>query len=486
MSSKKRFGLRITRSAISRRLDAESYAYGTAVPNGHPQGTRIAFIIGFLTLILISTQLSNAQSLKQLPKFTGRYIAAISDGDFLASTYGDAKLPALGVSDHLSILTLPLNGKQETIAQINASNSVTGAPYALALSPDSQTAFVVETLKPIPVGATRREQLPPGNQLVAIDLSNPRRPVVCSRMAVAPKPETVHVHPNGDLLAISTQTPDKEIILIPFQDDQIGQPIEFSLRQLGIQPDSERFQNGLYVSQVQWHPSGHYLAVNLDYRDEIAFYEVNRSPEGNPQLIPWGSPVKVGKDPFTGQFTPDGRFYLSSNWGRNFGAQVKTLEQRIPETRGTVSVIQLAELNTPASQVQHRVVSTAIADLSPESLAISPDGSKVVTVNMRGTAFPMNSPRFTRQATLSLLTLDRTSGQLTKINDYPFEGILPESAAFDASGNFLVLAVYDYFTPKPEGGIEFWRVLQKPRPELQRTGYVVDVGRGVHQVLIAR
>lgn len=147
-----------------------------------------------------------------------------------------------------------------------------------------------------------------------------------------------------------------------------------------------------------------------------------------------------------------------------------------------MSVIQLADLNTPASQVQHRVVSTAIADLSPESLAISPDGSNVVTVNMRGTAFPTNSPRFTRQASLSLMTLDRT-GQLTKINDYPFEGILPEGAAFDASGQALAVVVYDYFTPKPEGGIEFWRVLQTPTPALQRTGYVVDVGRGVHQVV---
>jgi DNA-binding beta-propeller fold protein YncE len=132
------------------------------------------------------------------------------------------------------------------------------------------------------------------------------------------------------------------------------------------------------------------------------------------------------------------------------------------------------------------VVSSAIADNSPESLAISPDGSKVVTVNMRGTAFLTNSPRFTRQATLSLMTLDRSSGQLTKINDYPFEGILPEGAAFDASGNVLAVTVYDYFTPKPEGGIEFWRVLQKPTPELQQTGYVIDVGRGVHQVLVAR
>lgn len=444
----------------------------------------ILLIIGFVTLILVSTHFSDAQSSKQLPEFAGRYIATVSDGDFLASTYSDGKLPAIGVTDQLSIVTLPLNGKQETIAQINASNSVIGAPYALALSPDHRTAFVVETLGAMPTNATRREQLPSGNQLVAIDVSNPRRPVVRSQIAVAPKPETVHVHPSENLLAISTQTPNKEIVLIPTRNGQIGQPTEFSLRQLGIQPDPKYFQNGLYASQVQWHPSGKYLAVNLDYRDEIAFYEVNRNTKGILQLTPWGSPVKVGKDPFTGQFTPDGRFYLSSNWGRNFGEQIKTLEQRLPETRGTVSVIQLAPLNM--NEAQHRVVSTAIADNSPESLAISPDGSKVVTVNMRGTAFPTDSPRFTRQATLSLMALNRASGQLTKLKDYPFEGILPEGAAFDASGKALAVAVYDYFTSKPEGGIEFWRVIAKPTAELQRTGYVVDVGRGVHQVLVAR
>jgi DNA-binding beta-propeller fold protein YncE len=444
-----------------------------------------AFMIGFLTLILISTQWSDAQSQQQLPKFTGRYIAAISDDDFLASTYSDGKLPTPTVGDKLSIVALPLNGKQEAIAQINASNSVVGAPYALALSPDGRTAYVVETLGAVPTGATRREQLPPGNQLVEIDLSNPSRPTVRSRMTIAPKPETIHVQPSGNVLAISTQTPGKEIILIPIQNHQLGQPVEFSLRQLGIQPDSKKFQNGLSVSQIQWHPSGRYLAVNLNYRDEIAFYEVRQPPDDAINLIPWGKAIKVGKDPFTGQFTPDGRFFLSSNWGRNFGKEIKTLEQRLPKTRGTVSVIQLAELITPASQVQHRVVSTAIADNSPESLAISPDSSKVVTVNMRGTAFPTNSSRFTRQATLSLMTLDRM-GQLTKIKDYPFEGILPEGAAFDSSGNSLAVAVYDYFTPKPEGGIEFWQVLGKPTPKLQRTGYVVDVGRGVHQVLVAR
>jgi hypothetical protein len=236
---------------------------------------------------------------------------------------------------------------------------------------------------------------------------------------------------------------------------------------------------------VQWHPSGRYLAVNLNYRDEVAFYEVQRDHSGSLSLVPWGTPAKVGKDPFSGQFTPDGRFFLTSNWGRNFGKQIATLEQRLPTARGTVSVIRLAETGAPTAQAEHRVVSTAITDISPESLTISPDGSLVVTVNMRGTLFPQTSPRFTRQASLSLLTLDRESGHLSKVGDYSFEGILPESATFDAKSNYLAVAVYDYFTLKPEGGVEIWQVVREPSLALQHTRQRIDLGRGIHQVVVA-
>lgn len=444
---------------------------------------RGAVIVALTPFLVGITQANESNQVTPSPNFAGRYIAAISDGDFLASTYHDGKLPNPNTAiDQLSVIPLPM-GDRPTISQIPVSNSVTGAPHAMSISPDGETAFVVETQGAIPPGATRRDQLPVGQQLVAIDLSNPRQPRVLQTLTIAPKPETVHVHPNGSLLAISTQTPGREIVLVPFKNGQFGEPQEFSLQQLGIQPDSTRFQAGIIPSFVQWHPSGRYLAVNLNYRDQVAFFELQR---GNRlRLVPWGRPVSVGKDPFTGQFTPDGRFYLTSNWGRNFGEQVKTLEQRLPDTRGTISVIDLADAKTPVTQAQHRVVDTEETDISPEGITISPDGSLVVTVNMRGSLFPQNSPRFTRESSLSLLTFDRESGQLTKIGDYLFEGILPESAAFDASGNYLAVAVYDYFTAKPEGAVELWQVVREPALALRHTNQRMDVGRGAHQVVVA-
>jgi len=46
-------------------------------------------------------------------------------------------------------------------------------------------------------------------------------------------------------------------------------------------------------------------------------------------------------------------------------------------------------------------------------------------------------------------------GRLTKAAEGRAEGVLPEGIAFDASGTRLAVAVFDYFTPRPEGAMEF-------------------------------
>jgi len=120
---------------------------------------------------------------------------------------------------------------------------------------------------------------------------------------------------------------------------------------------------------------------------------------------------------------------------------------------------------------QHRGRSTATSDLNPE-VYHQPDGSLVATVNMRGTLFPQDS-RFTHQASLSLLRLNHESGRLTKVGDYPFEGILPENASFDASSNYSRRSVR-LLTSAP-GGVDLARSPRAfPRP--RATDQVIDVG----------
>ena len=88
-------------------------------------------------------------------------------------------------------------------------------------------------------------------------------------------------------------------------------------------------------------------------------------------------------------------------------------------------------------------------------------------------------------SSLSLLQFDSTSGQLTKIAEYGFEGLLPEQATFDATGNSLAVVIYNYREPSPKtGALEFWNVIPGNSPGLERTGYKVDVVRGARDIVL--
>jgi sugar lactone lactonase YvrE len=434
--------------------------------------------IGLLaSCIVLTTTLT--QALNTPAPFTnlrGRYIATISDGDFFASTYGDGRIPGKD-SRYQDVLTLmPIPFDERAIFSVNISNSVTSAPEALALSPDDQTAFVVEHLGQRSTTATTRQDLPRGRFLTMVDLTNPRQAKVLGRVQVEPG-LAIDVHPSGQWVAIATDSSQSEglLQLVPIQGSKLGTPVTISLAALNI-PTA---QGSLNASYVEWHPSGQYLAVNLYRQNRIVFLEFKPdATTGKVNLRPWGNPVPVGSDPFTGRFTPNGKYYLTSNWGRDFAAT--TIEGRLPAKPGTVSVIRL-----DSQSGNHQVIATAESDRSPEGIAISPDGSLVATVNMRETAFPRNSPRFTREATVSLFRFDTKSEQLIKAGDFPFTGVLPQGIAFDATGENLLVTTFEYLDSKqPTGGLEVWRVEREPNLRLQYTGRIA-IPHGAHQVVVA-
>jgi hypothetical protein len=423
------------------------------------------------------------------PNVTGRAIVAVSDGDMLATAYHDQQLPPIDarVVDTLSITRLPLSGATKPTAVIEASNSVTAAPFPFDVAPDGRFAFVVETLGQASAQATQLADLPPGRRLLSIDLTTIDRPAVRDHIDMPSRLTTVDVHPAGELLAVTTASPGQEIVLVPVDNGRFGQPVTLSLEALGVVPDAALPGHGMSVGYAAWHPTGRSLAVTLHMRDEVAFFELRRDGAfGALSLSPWGNRVNVGgRDPYSGHFTPDGRFFITSDWGRNFRAT--TLEDRLPQTPGVVSVIAVAPLGTPSEQATHRLVSTADSDLSSEGIAISPDGSLVVTINMRDSGFPEVSSRFDPQsaASLSLFTLNKMTGDIRKIGDYRFSGVLPENAAFDATGEHVVVAVYqDVHGPQSTGRLDIWRVVREPRTSLEHTGYAIELPRGAHHVLV--
>jgi len=430
------------------------------------------------TVLLFNIAHVESQESEQI-NLQGKHLVVISDGDFFASSYVDDRLPKIDprYQDALTIIPLPLGS--ETVS-LNVSNSVNAPPEVLALAPGGNTAFVIEYLGQRNSDTKTRENLPPGRWLTMVDLTNPRQPKIRDRLEIAQFPEAIDVHPSGKWLAITTDSGESEVLqFIPVNDSTLGKPISISLENLGISAT----EGELNASYVEWHPNGRYLALNLYRQNHIVFLEFTQDKtSGEVSLKPWGKPVTVDADPFSGRFTADGKYYLTANWKRNFEAH--SLEERLPTQRSTVSVIRLGDPSGYAPRNRsHQLITTVASDLSSEGIAISPDGKLVATANMRDTALPTSSPRFTREATVSLFRLDTNSGQLRKVGDYPFEGVLPEGISFDATGEHLIVATFEYLD-STQGGLDIWRVNPEPNLGLQYAGRI-NVPHGSHQVIVS-
>ncbi|WP_394835420.1 lactonase family protein [Pendulispora rubella] len=412
------------------------------------------------------------------------YVAVLSDGDFFASTYVDGQLPGPDprYRDTLSILLPGRAGEPRSARLPDVSNSVAGPPEVLALAPDNRTAYVIELLQPRAPGMVTRDDLPPGRRLTAVDLSNPAKPRLRGFAYVGPLPEALSVHPGGRWIALTTNAAEEGIQLVAVRGQgELGPVTDIPLAALDVPTRADLPKNGLDASYLAWHPGGKLLAVNLYRQGRIVFLRFTQDAAGAPVLSRWGAPVAVDEDAYTGRFTPDGRYYVVNAWGRNFNAT--TPDQRLPEHPGSLSVIRLGALDAP--EPVHAVVHRAESDRSPEGMAMSPDGTLVATCNMRETIFPESHPRYTREATVSLFQFDGATGALAKVGDYPFEAVLPEGIAFDASGRHLLAASFEYRgSQEPHGGLEVWRIARTPAVSLRHVGRV-ELPPGAHAVAVA-
>lgn len=421
-----------------------------------------------------------------LPELSAGTIAVISDGEFVGRTYATGRLaPAeAGLRDALTILTIE-DGTVRT-ASLNVSNSVTAAPEVIALTPDGATAFVVERLGERPAGGETVRDLSPGNRLFAVDLSDKANPVIADTIEIAPFPEALSVGPQGDRVAVVSNTPDASYLQIAaFADGRFGEVEWFSLGDLGVEGSSSGPRGGITATNVHWHPSGRFLAVNINTQNRVAFFAVTEQ-DGALNVRSWGNIVEVGRDPFVGRFTPDGRYYLTSDWGRDFTAS--DLEGRLPQAPSSISVIRIADPQAQNSDVRHERVSGAETDISAEGIAISPDGRLVATINMRGTPFLQESPRFQREASVTLLTFDTETGAIAKVADYPLDGVLPEGGSFDLTGDHFLATVFEGHAganADSGAGLEVFRVVRGERPKLERLGRV-PVPHGAHHVVVAQ
>jgi len=413
--------------------------------------------------------------------FQGRYLVSISDADMLASAYVNGQLGPREGRDALSVIPLSGHVRDLRAYETEASNSVAGPPVAVAVTPDGRYALVVETFRPRPDGNWQNQKfsdLRHGNRILVFDLSNPTRPTKVQEVAISERPTSVSINRDGSLVAV-TFHPDgagakTPLALIPLRAGQLGSP---------TYPTLSRVPSGQELIHAEWHPTQDVLALVNATTVEVSFARLNR--QGNTlSLEPWGNAVQVEKAPFMARFTPDGRHVIVN--GLYWGADVEGRWSEAP--RGSVVSIRLEAGTQADSSPRHALVSRAMTSVSPEGLAISPNGRYVVTTNLERSYLPYDDDRITWFSSLTLMTLDPQTGQLNRVADYPFDGILPEAAAFDASSQYLAVVNYDFFDDRtPGGSVDFWRIATdplNPQPMLVQTRYSVPVTRGAHSMVL--
>ena len=440
----------------------------------------VALVLAVVAVLSTMALLTRAEpATGEFRGFSGPGFLVASDADQTATAYATGALERVeGIEDALSVVRFPEGGTGPEVAELNVSNSVLGWPSIIEVSPDGDTAYVVEPRGTPPPDVESYDdvfsELPAGSLLSVVDVSNPSEPEILQEVQLATNPSAVTVSPDGDSVAVGfgglennyvSEDDSDSLAILPVEGSSVGEPAYF---------DIDNAEGQLAdVLEVEWHPSGDFLALTIN-DTEVAFFEVSQNG-AEPQIEPFGERFAEGTSFTEGTFSPDGEHFIIEDvmWGE--GATGFLFNGR-----GTLTSIHFDESGN------HEIVSTARVGVSPEGLAMSPDGTLIATVNMRRTYLQDTLPVYLARArsSVSLVEFDSASGELTTTGEYFYEGLLPEDAVFDAEGESLAVTIYNYAEEFPEEGVmEFWNVTEEgDRPALERTDFTLPVVRGPHTV----
>jgi 6-phosphogluconolactonase (cycloisomerase 2 family) len=401
----------------------------------------------------------------------GGRIVAVADTDMLATAYTDDQLgaPVAGAADALVMLD-PSGGAGTQPVLTGAApvtNAVTGPAWVFDVNKAGSRAYVIETNPPPPAGVSTLSALVrvPGTALTVIDICDRAAPREVARVQTANSPTSVSLRPDGRLLAVAARFPTRLVTHTIDAQGQVGPPVDVSLPAEVVPAADNQYQE---VTQAVWSPDGRWLAVFLRGTRKLQIYEARASGSGgnDVQLTPSGSAADIDEGSFGGQWSPDGRTLGVINV-RALSRPLLPLVAQLPtltpqEVQALIEgSVQVVEVFGADGQPAPRVIQTLPSPPFPEGMAFSPDGRYLATVNMQTTALPASQPLFSPLSTVSLYARDGASGQLSLVSNTPFEGILPESVAFDPTSSYLAVAVYHPTdADRSTGAIDLWRLVR--------------------------
>jgi hypothetical protein len=410
--------------------------------------------------------LGSLPSVAQSPiNFNARGLVVISDADMSASALVDGKLLRdITSRDQLTTIKFPIERGSKGLGTALVSNSALASSKTLAVPANGGLAFVLENrIRPEDAVAEYKDpskEFPAGEKLFVVDITNLAAPKAKFGFPVGRKPTAIDVNKNE--LILSTTDTGKELVFIEAGPD--GKPARFLNLPAAIDTANK-------ITDLSWHPSGDFIAFTLDNSNEVGLYKVIREAGKlkNVELV--GKPVKVGADPTFGRFSTDGKHYfvLDSKAARGKAA-----------ADGEILIVDFSM----DGAIEHKVVGQVPAGTNTGAFAISPDGTLLVTVNAGKSGAPWTEAGAGAGASLTLYKVAAT-GVPTKVADYPFEGIFPQSVAFDKDGSNIAVAVYEYLEyGNGNGGVEFWSVTKGDSPALKKQGAKISVGKGAHTLRV--
>jgi len=420
---------------------------------------KIVLFAGLITL-------GSIHAIAQSPiTFNAKGLVVISDADLSASALVDGKLLRDNTAkDQLTTIKFPVERGNKGLGTTLVSNSVLGYSKTLAVPAAGGLAYVLESrIRPDDAVADFKNaaaEFPAGEKLYVVDIANMAGPKAKFGFAVGKKPTSIDINKNE--LIISTNEAGKELVFIESAPD--GKPAKFLNLSSGLDSTNK-------IIDLSWHPSGDFIAFTSDKSNEVGIYKTIREAGKLKNVDMLGKPVKVGTKPSFGKFSADGKHYfvLDTKGAQGNGAG-----------EGEIFVVDFSM----DGSVEHKVVSHVPVGLNTGSFTISPDGTLLVAVNSGKSGSPWTEAGAGTGSSLTLFKIG-ADGALTKVSDYPFEGINPQSVVFDKDGSNLAVSVYEYLEyGNGTGGVEFWTVTKGNAPELKKQSARISVGRGAHTLRI--
>lgn len=291
----------------------------------------------------------------------------------------------------------------KTLATIEVPASLVGPPTTVAVAHDGRLALVSAAQRLNAAG-----EIEPNGVLSVIDLRDPAAPRIVQTLETVPGPGGIAINRAGTLALVASPG-DHSILAYAIAAGRLAPAGRLQL------PDRTR------PTDVTFAPDGRSALVTGQGSNRLIRLTVAGSA-----LTVADARIMPGRQPWGVTFSRDGRYAYNSNLGGNLPAAGEPAPAPGTPRPGTVSATDLAT----------GAVTSVEVGLTPEHVALSPDGRWLAVVVANGSALAETAPGYHPYGLLQVYRVDGVS--LTRVAE-AHSGGWCQGAVFSDDGRTLLL-----------------------------------------------